>query len=134
MAAAAVAAATTATNPKLSLLRPHFCPPRHAFYPTTPYLNLHGLRNASTFIQKQRRLLLLPPRAFTLDVPGPLLQDAGATIIVVGGAYGLVAGFDYLTQRQIIEQVSLNLHMHDIDINVSIYKHTYTEYLLVLYE
>ncbi|XP_023773105.1 phytol kinase 1, chloroplastic isoform X1 [Lactuca sativa] len=104
MAAAAVAAATTATNPKLSLLRPHFCPPRHAFYPTTPYLNLHGLRNASTFIQKQRRLLLLPPRAFTLDVPGPLLQDAGATIIVVGGAYGLVAGFDYLTQRQIIEQ------------------------------
>ncbi|KAL7615260.1 hypothetical protein Lser_V15G08189 [Lactuca serriola] len=102
--AVAAAAATTATNPKLSLLGPHFCPPRHAFYPTTPYLNMHGLRNASTFIQKQQSLLLLPPRAFTLDVPGPLLQDAGATIIVVGGAYGLVAGFDYLTQRQIIEQ------------------------------
>lgn len=104
MAVSAAVATTTTLNPKLSLLRPHFCPPRHAFPSTTPFLTTHGNWNASTYVHNQRRLLLLPPRAFTLDVPGPLLQDAGATILVVAGAYGLVSGFDYLTQRQIIEQ------------------------------
>lgn len=37
---------------------------------------------------------------------GPLLQDACATALVVGGAYGLVSTFDNLTRRNIIEQVT----------------------------
>ncbi|KAI3793503.1 hypothetical protein L1987_36122 [Smallanthus sonchifolius] len=84
---------TTSANPKLSLLRPRFCPP------TTPF------RHASVDLHIQRRLLLPPPpRVFTVDVSGHLLQDAGASLVVVSGAYALVSGFDNLTQRQIVEQ------------------------------
>ncbi|KAL7109651.1 hypothetical protein ACP275_06G187400 [Erythranthe tilingii] len=35
---------------------------------------------------------------------GPVLQDACATALVVGGAYALVSTFDNLTRRNIIEQ------------------------------
>ncbi|XP_024965954.1 phytol kinase 1, chloroplastic isoform X1 [Cynara cardunculus var. scolymus] len=97
--------ATTAANLKLSLLRNQFCPRRHDFRP-----RLDRIWNTSVDVHNQRRLLLLlPPRnvrstAFAVNVSGPLLQDAGATVLVVAGAYALVAGFDNLTQRQIIEQ------------------------------
>ncbi|GFP90980.1 probable phytol kinase 1 chloroplastic [Phtheirospermum japonicum] len=36
---------------------------------------------------------------------GAVLQDAGATALVVGGAYALVSTFDNLTRRKIIEQI-----------------------------
>lgn len=36
---------------------------------------------------------------------GAVLQDAGATALVVAGAYGFVSTFDYLTQRNLIQQV-----------------------------
>ncbi|KAI3809235.1 hypothetical protein L1987_25205 [Smallanthus sonchifolius] len=95
----AVAITTTAANPKPSLLRPLFCPPR------TPFFTSHLIRNVSVDLHNQRRRLLLrPPRAFSVDVSGHLLQDAGATLLVVAGAYVLVSSFDNLTQRQIIEQ------------------------------
>ncbi|XP_073293219.1 phytol kinase 1, chloroplastic [Primulina huaijiensis] len=35
---------------------------------------------------------------------GAVLQDAGATALVIAGAYGLVSTFDSLTRRNIIEQ------------------------------
>lgn len=36
---------------------------------------------------------------------GAVLQDAGATTLVIAGAYGLVSTFDNLTRRNIIKQV-----------------------------
>ncbi|KVI09659.1 Phosphatidate cytidylyltransferase [Cynara cardunculus var. scolymus] len=84
--------ATTAANLKLSLLRNQFCPRRHDFRP-----RLDRIWNTSVDVHNQRRLLLLlPPRnvrstAFAVNVSGPLLQDAGATVLVVAGAYALVA-------------------------------------------
>lgn len=39
---------------------------------------------------------------------GDLLHDAGATAILLAGAYSLVLGFDTLTQRNVIQQVSLS--------------------------
>lgn len=111
----AVAVATTTTiaaNLKLSFLRPQFCPPRRDLCPAGLLLTSDRIWSTSVDVHNQRRLLLLlllPPRnvrsaAFSVDVSGPLLQDAGATVLVVAGAYALVAGFDNLTQRQIIEQ------------------------------
>lgn len=100
-----ISAVTTTTavvsNLKLSLLRPHFCPARHTFRPIKPFLN-----HVSVNVNNQRQLLL-PARVLTVDVSSPIIQDAGATILVVAGAYALVSGFDNLTQRQIIEQVRL---------------------------
>lgn len=88
------AAGTTIAPPSFSLLRTHLYRRIHT---TTPFpINLHNQR---------RRFALLSPRAFTVDVSGHLVQDAGASLLVVAGAYGLVSGFDYLTRRQIIEQV-----------------------------
>ncbi|KAI3705236.1 hypothetical protein L1987_75470 [Smallanthus sonchifolius] len=97
-AISAVAITTTVANHKPSLLHRHFCPPR------SPFLTSHLIRNVSVDLHNQRRRLLRPPRAFAVDVSGHLIQDAGATLLVVAGAYVLVSGFDNLTQRQIIEQ------------------------------
>ncbi|XP_057798843.1 phytol kinase 1, chloroplastic [Salvia miltiorrhiza] len=44
------------------------------------------------------------PGTAAAGVSGELLQDAGATALVFGGAYGLVSTFDNLTRRNIIEQ------------------------------
>ncbi|KAI7749846.1 hypothetical protein M8C21_027511, partial [Ambrosia artemisiifolia] len=84
-----------AANPKPSLLRrpiTHFRH-HHLLLPNTSKTNLHI-----------HRPLLLPPRVFTVDVSGHLLQDAGASLLVVSGAYALVSGFDTLTHHQIVEQ------------------------------
>ncbi|XP_060210453.1 probable phytol kinase 1, chloroplastic isoform X1 [Lycium barbarum] len=35
---------------------------------------------------------------------GSMVQDAGATALVIAGAYGLVSTFDYLSQQKLIEQ------------------------------
>lgn len=45
---------------------------------------------------------------------GSMLQDAGATALVIAGAYALVSTFDFLSERKLIEQVpSLSLlHTH----------------------
>ncbi|XP_071707610.1 probable phytol kinase 1, chloroplastic isoform X2 [Rutidosis leptorrhynchoides] len=102
----AISVAVT-TCPNLSLLRSQVCLPRHVFRPTTSaLLNIHPSPDLSLTIHNKRHrfILLLPPRAFAVDISGPVLQDAGATVIVVAGAYALVAGFDYLTKRQIVEQ------------------------------
>ncbi|PIN19351.1 phytol kinase [Handroanthus impetiginosus] len=45
----------------------------------------------------------------TAGVGGAVLQDAGATALVVGGAYSLVSTFDNLTRRKIIEQENIFL-------------------------
>ncbi|KAL8193139.1 hypothetical protein R6Q57_027043 [Mikania cordata] len=101
-----VTVAATATNAthKLSILRPHFCPQKYASNPITHFGHQHLLRNASVNVHIQRRLIVLPLHVFTVDASGHLLQDAGASLLVVAGAYALVSGFDNLTQRQIIEQ------------------------------
>ncbi|KZV54939.1 putative phytol kinase 1, chloroplastic-like [Dorcoceras hygrometricum] len=52
------------------------------------------------------------PIAALLDGVGAgraVLQDAGATALVIAGAYGLVSTFDNLTRRNIIEQVTFAL-------------------------
>ncbi|KAD2086988.1 hypothetical protein R6Q59_008757 [Mikania micrantha] len=95
--------ATNATH-KLSILRRHFCTQKYASNPITHFGHQHLLRNASVNVDIQRRLLVLPLHVFTVDASGHLLQDAGASLLVVAGAYALVSGFDNLTQRQIIEQ------------------------------
>ncbi|KAM0068782.1 putative phytol kinase [Helianthus debilis subsp. tardiflorus] len=96
---------TTTTTHKPPLLRRHFCPPRYPFSPTTPFLTSHLIRNIPVDVySKRRRFVLVPPRAFTVDLSNHLVRDAGATVLVVAGAYALVSGFDNLTRRQIIEQ------------------------------
>ncbi|KAI7753056.1 LOW QUALITY PROTEIN: hypothetical protein M8C21_016811, partial [Ambrosia artemisiifolia] len=76
----------------------------------TPFLHPHLFSLPILFQTfpsiKRRRLLLLPSRAFTVDLSNHIVQDAGATLLVVAGAYVLVSGFDNLTQRHIIEQIS----------------------------
>ncbi|KAG9138872.1 hypothetical protein Leryth_007496 [Lithospermum erythrorhizon] len=50
---------------------------------------------------------LLPIKAALFPAAGGgalLLQDAAATAVVTGGAYALVSTFDYLTDRNIIQQ------------------------------
>ncbi|XP_076940098.1 putative phytol kinase 1, chloroplastic [Bidens hawaiensis] len=82
-------------SPKLSILRY----PRYALCPTTT--TTARIRNVYV---NSRRIIIIPPRAFAGGVSGHVVQDAGATVLVVAGAYGLISGFDYLTQRQIVEQ------------------------------
>lgn len=36
---------------------------------------------------------------------GSMLQDAGATALVIAGAYAFVSTFDFLSERKLIEQV-----------------------------
>ncbi|XP_076957341.1 phytol kinase 1, chloroplastic-like [Bidens hawaiensis] len=73
--------------------------PRHAFTHHPPHL----FRNASVI--QAGRPIRLPPRVFAVDVAAHhLIQDAGASVLVVAGAYALLSGFDYLSQRRIIEQ------------------------------
>ncbi|KAL8241179.1 hypothetical protein R6Q59_014534 [Mikania micrantha] len=98
-----VAATVAAANPRPSVLRSLLCNRKNVIRPTTPFRPSHEMRNVSVDVHNQRRLLL-PPRAFTGNVSGHLIQDAGATLLVVAGAYALVAGFDNLTRRQIIDQ------------------------------
>ncbi|KAG8380585.1 hypothetical protein BUALT_Bualt06G0030800 [Buddleja alternifolia] len=57
--------------------------------------------------------ILIKPRqlrrhssAAAAGIGGDVLQDAGATLLVIGGAYALVSTFDNLTRRNIIEQIS----------------------------
>ncbi|KAJ0557298.1 putative phytol kinase [Helianthus annuus] len=96
---------TITTTHKPPLLRRHFCPPRYPLSPTTPFLTSHLIRNVPVDVySKRRRFFLVPPRAFTVDLSNHLVRDAGATVLVVSGAYALVSSFDNLTQRQIIEQ------------------------------
>ncbi|XP_035831086.1 phytol kinase 1, chloroplastic isoform X2 [Helianthus annuus] len=98
---------TITTTHKPPLLRRHFCPPRYPLSPTTPFLTSHLIRNVPVDVySKRRRFVLVPPRAFTVDLSNHLVRDAGATVLVVSGAYALVSSFDNLTQRQIIEQIS----------------------------
>ncbi|CAK9156880.1 unnamed protein product [Ilex paraguariensis] len=40
-----------------------------------------------------------------------ILQDAGASVMLMVGAYGLVSSFDYLTQRNLIEQRCCDLEV-----------------------
>ncbi|KAK9061313.1 hypothetical protein SSX86_018493 [Deinandra increscens subsp. villosa] len=110
----AAAATTTANYPRLYLRRPHLCMPRYpSINQTTPCFLPHHLiiRNANNSVDdihiiQRRRLLLLPspPCVFTDDASAHLLQDAGATLLVVAGGYALVSGFDNLTHHQIIQQ------------------------------
>ncbi|KAJ0657606.1 hypothetical protein HanLR1_Chr14g0548651 [Helianthus annuus] len=104
MAVATTIAIATAANRKLSILRPHFCTPRYATSnPITHFRHHHLIHNVCVDdVHVKPHLLLLPPRAFTVD----LIQDAGASLLVGSAAYALVSGFDNLTRRQIIEQVS----------------------------
>lgn len=44
-------------------------------------------------------------RALLGDSAAAVLHDSGATVLVVSGAYALVSTFDYLTQRNLIQQV-----------------------------
>lgn len=44
-------------------------------------------------------------RALLGDGAPAVLHDSGATVLVVSGAYALVSTFDYLTQRNLIQQV-----------------------------
>ncbi|GJS20966.1 phytol kinase 1, chloroplastic isoform X2 [Tanacetum coccineum] len=96
-----------ATTVKLSLFRHNICPARHSFNPITSFPNTYS-PDGDIYNNNQRRLLYIPPpaRALTGDMSGTLLQDAGATFLVVAGAYGLVSGFDTLTKRNIIQQIS----------------------------
>ncbi|KAH6804071.1 phytol kinase 1 VTE5 [Perilla frutescens var. frutescens] len=86
-------AATTATAA-------HYLCRRVAAPPSTLPL-LSPTLSAHILIQHSK---LRRPRAAAAGVSGSLLQDAGATALVFGGAYGLVFTFDNLTRRCIIEQ------------------------------
>ncbi|GKD31269.1 hypothetical protein Tco_1242047 [Tanacetum coccineum] len=101
-----------ATTVKLSLFRHNICPARHSFNPITSFPNTYS-PDGDIYNNNQRRLLYIPPpaRALTGDMSGTLLQDAGATFLVVAGAYGLVSGFDTLTKRNIIQQVGFYLNL-----------------------
>nr|XP_043631877.1 phytol kinase 1, chloroplastic [Erigeron canadensis] len=93
-------------NPKL---RPPPLPPRHTcrLYSSflTPRYPICYQPSVVDDVPNHHQLRrLFSPCAFAGDVSGHLLQDAGATFLIVAGAYALVSGFDYLTQQQIIQQ------------------------------
>ncbi|XP_058182582.1 probable phytol kinase 1, chloroplastic isoform X2 [Rhododendron vialii] len=120
LASAAAATTTTALPFKttsLSLLRCHVHPHKpHLLYPlsTTSTLlpgrrawftgdgdGLHRWSAASP--ETLHRSFKFRRTAVSLG-SGTIVQDAVATVVVMGGAYALVLAFDILTQRDFIEQ------------------------------
>ncbi|KDP45055.1 hypothetical protein JCGZ_01555 [Jatropha curcas] len=70
--------------------------------PSLPFHNLYHIRRATT---SRNSSPFSRPRFAAAAVPGgALLQDAGATVAVLAGAYVLVLVFDTLTQRKLIQQ------------------------------
>ncbi|KAL8052004.1 hypothetical protein ABFX02_06G184100 [Erythranthe guttata] len=60
--------------------------------------------NPSAFVRINPSRLRRRRRPIASAFGGPVVQDACATALVVGGAYALVSTFDNLTRRNIIEQ------------------------------
>ncbi|KAK6136147.1 hypothetical protein DH2020_030120 [Rehmannia glutinosa] len=93
------AAVTGATLPSLHFLSLRVVnpSPNLRIFPSTLSTNFltkpSGLRRRSTAVVSA-----------ATGIGGAALQDAGATALVVGGAYALVSTFDNLTRRKIIEQ------------------------------
>ncbi|KAI3458896.1 hypothetical protein Pfo_015559 [Paulownia fortunei] len=93
------APATRAALSSVHFLRRHVATPSSTlplFPPTLSTLILikpSGLRRSSTAVFSA-----------AAGFGGAVLQDAGATALVVGGAYALVSTFENLTRRNIIEQ------------------------------
>ncbi|KAK6136123.1 hypothetical protein DH2020_030139 [Rehmannia glutinosa] len=93
------AAVTGATLPSLHFLSLRVVnpSPNLRIFPPTLFTNIltkpSGLRRRSTAVVSA-----------ATGFGGAALQDAGATALVVGGAYALVSTFDNLTRRKIIEQ------------------------------
>lgn len=63
----------------------------------TPAVNLHHISRRPCYFRA----------AAVSDGAAMILHDAGATVAVMTGAYALVATFDNLTQRNIIQQVCI---------------------------
>ncbi|MCD7456989.1 Phytol kinase 1, chloroplastic [Datura stramonium] len=91
----------------------HFVLPRHVRLPNLPP-SLTATSHTGTF-----RRRFPPPYNFrALSDPvtaglggfdvigdgGSMLQDAGATALVIAGAYALISTFDFLSERKLIEQ------------------------------
>lgn len=52
---------------------------------------------------------------------GSIVQDTGATALVIAGAYALVSTFDFLSERNLIEQVAPLSHTHEKKTLVSLF-------------
>ncbi|KAL8538754.1 hypothetical protein ACS0TY_000675 [Phlomoides rotata] len=88
--------ATSATLSSSHFLR------RHVVTPSSALILFPAALSARIPIRLRRPNAVVISAAAGID--GALLQDAGATALVVGGAYALVSTFDNLTRRNIIEQ------------------------------
>ncbi|XP_031265359.1 phytol kinase 1, chloroplastic-like isoform X3 [Pistacia vera] len=98
--------------PNPIILRHHHHRRHQLHAPATNRPSLSLSPTASTF-PRSDFLLLYPHRSYWARPTcgaaagiGDLLHDAGATAIVLAGAYGLVLGFDTLTQRNVVQQHS----------------------------
>ncbi|XP_031265357.1 phytol kinase 1, chloroplastic-like isoform X2 [Pistacia vera] len=96
--------------PNPIILRHHHHRRHQLHAPATNRPSLSLSPTASTF-PRSDFLLLYPHRSYWARPTcgaaagiGDLLHDAGATAIVLAGAYGLVLGFDTLTQRNVVQQ------------------------------
>ncbi|KAJ0046213.1 hypothetical protein Pint_05928 [Pistacia integerrima] len=96
--------------PNPIILRHHHDRRHHLHAPATNRPSLSLSPTALTF-PRSDFLLLYPHRSYWARPTcgaaagiGDLLHDAGATTIVLAGAYGLVLGFDTLTQRNVVQQ------------------------------
>lgn len=106
--AAAAAAALSFGSFRLSVLKRHVSPPNHFLSPTVL------LSPSSVNWPKQLRRPFDFRAAALSGGGGTLLHDASAAAAVMAGAYTLVATFDNLTRRKLIEQVLLLLNVHFI--------------------
>ncbi|KAL8551682.1 hypothetical protein ACS0TY_000667 [Phlomoides rotata] len=88
--------ATSATLSSSHFLR------RHVVTPSSALILFPAALSARIPIRLRRPNAVVISAVAGID--GALLQDAGATALVVGGAYALVSTFDNLTRRNIIEQ------------------------------
>ncbi|KAL3838242.1 hypothetical protein ACJIZ3_022833 [Penstemon smallii] len=80
-------------------------PPAAVTSSSTKFLRSHVATPSPTF---RKHILISTPREFRRPsatvFSDAVVQDAGATALVVSGAYALVSIFDNLTRRSIIEQ------------------------------
>uniref|UniRef100_A0A0D9WAY9 phytol kinase n=1 Tax=Leersia perrieri TaxID=77586 RepID=A0A0D9WAY9_9ORYZ len=66
----------------------------------------HSRSSAVRSMRRRQQLLVGVPAvaALAASAPPAVLQDGAATLLITGGAYGLVRAFDALTERRLIEQ------------------------------
>eukprot|EP00262_Sarcandra_glabra_P017713 TRINITY_DN615_c0_g1_i1.p1 TRINITY_DN615_c0_g1~~TRINITY_DN615_c0_g1_i1.p1 ORF type:complete len:287 (+),score=18.33 TRINITY_DN615_c0_g1_i1:226-1086(+) len=99
---------TLAASPFLSFTHSSLLRTRHLssnsklWYSTSPLPRILWPSNPISLLPSAHFSAL---RAFNSDVTsGALLQDAGATALVMVGGYSLVSAFDFLTKRNLITQ------------------------------